>query len=142
MESLQTIGNVVDQATGEANTIFGGGNVWVNYSVPPSAVRRLGVSSGAAPTTTQQATTFSEGVNATNAGTKASSLYWVLMGGTTMLQNAGVGYNGVRGAAATAETPTAATTSIWAGRNNARIFDEIAEMAGGCRCGIHQMRYI
>ena len=45
--------NMVDQATWEANTMFGGVNGWGNDSAAPSAPLMLGISDGNASITTQ-----------------------------------------------------------------------------------------
>ena len=59
----------MDQAMGEVETIFGGGNSWVNNSAPPSAPHMLGIPGGTAVMITQQATKLPVGVNAPMAGT-------------------------------------------------------------------------
>ena len=74
--------NLIDQATGEVNAIFGGGNVWGNDSVPLPAPLTLGFYSGAELTTMQHATQFMAGGNAPNARMIAASLHQMLMGVT------------------------------------------------------------
>ena len=67
----QPASNRVDQARGELNTIFGGGNSWGNDSVPPLSPCKMGIPRGADIKIMQQATTFLEGGNAPTAGTIA-----------------------------------------------------------------------
>ena len=50
--------NRVEQAMGEVDNIFWGGNGWGNDIAPPSAPHTLGIPGGAGATMTQQATTF------------------------------------------------------------------------------------
>ena len=83
MERSQLAMNLIDQATGDANTIFGGGYDEGNNSALPLAPRTLGISGGAASTTTQQATPYVEGVNETNELATSASLHRTMMGGNT-----------------------------------------------------------
>ena len=83
----------MDQATGEVNTIFRGGNIWGNNNLPPSPPHTLGITGGNAVTMTQQATAFMSGGNAPTSGTSSQNLHKELMGGTPMLQNTGAGGN-------------------------------------------------
>ena len=91
--------NMVNQATGEVNAIFGVGNIWGNDSVALSDPFTLGISGAAALTAMKQATMFTAGVNVPNAGTTSESLHQTLMGGTYMQHDSGVGGNRVGGAA-------------------------------------------
>ena len=101
----------VDQAMGEIDTIFRGGNGWGNDIVQPSAPCMLGITRGAAVKMTQQATTFPEGGNAPIAGKTAQTLHRALMGCTTTLHNIGVGGNVIGGTTGIAAAPPAATSS-------------------------------
>ena len=69
----------MEQATGEVETIFVGGNGRDNESAPPSAPRKLGIPVGAAVMIVQQATTLPAGGNAPMAGTSSQNLYRALM---------------------------------------------------------------
>ena len=93
MERSQPEMNKINRATGDVNAIFGGGDGRGNDSTPPLPPHTLGVSSGTASMTTQQAATFSMGGNATNAVKKSASLYQMMMGGTPTQKNTGVGGN-------------------------------------------------
>ena len=109
MERSQPARNLVDQATGKVNGIFRGNTSWGNDSEPLSDPIIMKISGGAALMMTQQDTTFATGVNSPNAVTTAASLNRMMMGGTLMQQNAGVGGNGLRGAAEAAAKPKSAT---------------------------------
>ena len=101
----------MEQATGDAETIFWGVNSWGNESAPPSAPLMLRIPGGADAMMTQQATALTEGGNATMAETTSKNLHRVLIGGTPTLHNTVVGGNGMGGTTGImAGTPVAPAT--------------------------------
>ena len=74
----------MEQATGEVDIIFKGGNGWVNDSTSMSSPRTLWIPGGAGATMTEQDTAFPAEGHAPTAGT-SKNLYRALMGGTPML---------------------------------------------------------
>ena len=102
---MQSVRNPVYQATGEVDTIFGGGNGWGNKSAPLSDPRTLGIPGGATVIITQQATTLPVGVNTPMERTTAHNLHRALMGGNPTLHNTVVGGNGMGGATGTVAAP-------------------------------------
>ena len=101
--------NLVEQTTGEVNTIFSGSNGWVNDSAPSSAPYTLRITGGTGAAMAQQATPFLEEGHAPTSGT-AQKLHRDLTGGTPTLQNTRVEGNGV-GVTNGPETAPPATTS-------------------------------
>ena len=103
----------MEQATGEVEKIFWGGNGWGNNSAPPLAPCTLGIPRGAARRLTKQTNTFTAEVNAPRAGTTAQDLHRVLMGGNRMLHNTVRGGNVMGGATGTAVAPTERPPRKW-----------------------------
>ena len=108
---MQPARNPVEQATGEVETIFSGGNGWGNESVPPSVPHTLGIPRGASMMITQQATTLPAGGNSPMAGTTAQNIHRLLIGGNPTLNNTVVGGNRMRVATGTAAAHPAATSA-------------------------------
>ena len=100
--------NPVQQATGEVETIFGGGNGWGNGSAPPLAPHTLGIPKGAAVMIKQQATKLPEGGNEPTVETTAHNLHRALTEGNPTLHNAVVGGNGMGGATGKSAAPIVA----------------------------------
>ena len=98
----------MEQTKGEVNTIFSGGNGWVNDSAPLSAPYMLRIIGGTWAAIAQQATTFLEEGHAPTSGI-AQKLHRDLTGGTPTLHNTRVEGNGV-GVTNGPETAPPATT--------------------------------
>ena len=109
---MQPARNPVEQATGEVETIFEGGNSWGNKSAPPLDPQTLGIPGGAALMITQQARTLPEGGNAPMAETTSQNLHRALMEVNTTLHNTVVRGNGMGGATGTAAAPPSAPSAV------------------------------
>ena len=98
----------MEQATGEVDIIFEVSNGLRNDSATPSAPCTLGIPVGTGVMVTQQDTEFLAEGHAPTAGT-VQNLHRALMGGIPMLQNTGVGGNGMGEEKSPAAVPPAAT---------------------------------
>ena len=98
----------MEQATGEVEKIFWGGNVWGNNSAPPLAPCTLGIPRGAAVIITQQVTTLPAGGNAPMTGKTAHNLHGALMGVNPTLNNTVLGSNVMGAVTGTVTAPLVA----------------------------------
>ena len=104
--------NPGDKATGEVDTIFGGGNGWGNESVPTSVPRTLVIPGGAVVMITKHAETLPAGENAPMSGTTSQNIHRALMRGNPTLYNTSVGGNQMGGVTWTGTAPPAAPQQV------------------------------